>query len=146
MTRTQPISAELEDYLEALLQLERDGQVARVSDIARRVAVHKSTVTAALKTLGERGLVAYAPYAHATLTPEGRAIATAISRNHEIISHFLRDVLLVDEATAEANACRMEHVMDKEVLERLVLFAHYMQSSPRGGRNGFARVVPGRKS
>ncbi len=126
----QKVSATQEDYLEAILCLTRENGEARARDIARELTVHKSTVTAALKALGERGLVNYAPYEIATLTDSGRRIAQRVFRGHRVVRRFLRDVLAIDEGTAEANACRMEHVMDKDVMDRLLVFAECIKECP----------------
>ena len=126
----ESVSSTQEDYLEAILALVRAGGAARVRDLAVALRVHKSTVTAALRSLAEKRLVRYAPYERATLTPQGQAIAEGVTRNHDAIRAFLREVLRVDAEAAEANACRMEHVMDKDVLERLVQFAKRVRRCP----------------
>jgi DtxR family Mn-dependent transcriptional regulator len=66
-----------------------------------------------------------------TLTPQGAAIAREISRRHEVIKDFLINVLQIDPEKAETNACRMEHVMDKASIDRLVLFIKYIHSSAK---------------
>lgn len=133
MDELTTLSATLENYLEAISRLIVEKGAARARDIADALAVHKSTVTAALKSLAERDLINYAPYEYATLTPQGQRIAQRIVHRHEVISRFLTDVLLVDQDAADANACRMEHVLDKEVLERLRLFAEFVKECPRTG-------------
>lgn len=129
MPRKRAVSAKLEDYLESILELGADKGAARVRDIAEQVGVHKSTVTAALKKLAGKELVVYRPYELVRLTARGREIASTVSERHGIIKRFLSDVLLIDEATAGENACRMEHVMDAAVLERLVLFARHVKKA-----------------
>jgi len=131
MTATHTVSSTLEDYLEAILSLIEAKGEARVSDLAAELSVHKSTVTAALKALAEKGLLKYAPYETATLTVKGRGIARRVVHDHEVIRDFLRNILLVEEDAAEKNACRMEHVMDKAVLDRLVVFANSMKKCPQ---------------
>ena len=127
------LSATLEDYLEAISRLIAEKGVARVRDIATALSVHKSTVTAALKSLGEKGLVNYSPYEVVTVTSQGRKVAKDILGRHRLIRRFLVDVLLLDEDMTDANACRMEHVMDEEVLERLSLFGEFVKQCPRAG-------------
>lgn len=126
------LSATQENYLESIFALEEKSGSAHVLDIAASVGVHKSTVTAALKTLSAKGLVNYAPYGAVTCTPEGRRIAGRVAHSHEVIRDFLQEILLVDPEAAEENACRMEHVMDPDVMDRLVLFARYARR--RAGR------------
>ncbi len=126
-------SANMEDYLEAILRLVNEKGAARVRDIADMMSVHKSTVTAALRRLSEEELLDYSPYELATLTPAGRRVAKDITNRHEIIEAFLKDVLLVEESLAAENACRMEHVLDNEVLERISAFAKFVRQCPRAG-------------
>jgi len=117
------VSATLEDYLETIQRLEQAKGVARVRDIAAELAVHKSTVTAALRSLATKGLVTYSPYEIARLTAAGQSMAAEIAHKHYGIRKFLTDVLMIDAKAADRNACRMEHVMDREVTERLAAFA-----------------------
>jgi DtxR family Mn-dependent transcriptional regulator len=141
MTNSSRVSATLEDYLEAILALSQVGGDARVRDISERLSVHKSTVTAALKTLSEKQLVEHEPYGAVVLTDAGRRIASRVARNHAVVKRFLQDVLLVDAQTAEDNACRMEHVMDKAVLDRLVAFAEFMGSDSKTSANPLQRFA-----
>ncbi len=141
MSAASRISATLEDYLEAILALSQVGGEARVRDISERLSVHKSTVTAALKTLSEKGLVDHEPYGAVVLTDAGNSIASRVTRNHAVVKRFLREVLIVDSQTAEDNACRMEHVMDKVVLDRLVAFAEFMESCSETNGNCLERFA-----
>lgn len=124
--QAQMISAVQEDYLEAILALEADATRVRVRDLAERLSVHKSTVTAALKALADKGLIEYEPYGQIVMTRDGRRAAERVSADHAVAKIFLTDVLMIDDQTAEENACRMEHVMDRAVLNRLVSFTAYM--------------------
>ena len=123
----EKLSRRLEDYLEAVLMLSEQDGVARVSDIAERTEVSKSTVTAALKSLSQAGFVNHDPYQFVTLTKRGQVAARRIRGRHEALVQFMVDVLDLDIERAEANACRMEHVVDDEVLNRLDLLAEVIQ-------------------
>lgn len=133
MTATQEnsLSSTQEDYLEAILVLVQRGHVARVRDIAKALRVGMPSVSTAVKALARRGLVNYDPYQFITLTDRGRAAAEEVSGRHHVLRSFLADVLGLDETVAEANACRMEHAIDEQVLQRLRLFAAYIQGSPQ---------------
>ena len=130
MHENRELSAVQEDYLEAILGLSRDKGAARVRDIAKALSVHKSTVTAALKALAGKGLINYSPYEFATLSEDGRRIADEVERRHRVIEGFLANVLLIGEEAARENACRMEHVMDRKILDRLITFAEFIESHP----------------
>ena len=132
----KPILTEsMEDYLEAILALERIHKVARAKDIAERLDVQRGTVTGALKSLAEKGLINYEPYSYITLTPEGSAIAEEINRRHKVIRNFLTEVLRIPPDTAETTACRLEHVVEGMVLNRLVCFIDFMHQCPRAGND-----------
>jgi DtxR family Mn-dependent transcriptional regulator len=127
------LSEHLEDYLETILILQNDYAVARVKDIAEKHSVLSGTVTSALRSLSKKGLVNYKPYSFITLTKKGESIAQEILRRHNVVKDFLQLVLLLDESRAEKNACRMEHSMDKEAINRLVQFIEYINQCPRTG-------------
>ncbi len=129
------LSESLEDYLEAILELQREHNVARVKDIAGKLGVISGTVTTALRTLADRGLINYKPYSFITLTPKGEKIAKEVLRRHTVIKDFLQCVLLLEEQKAEENACRMEHAMDKIAINRLVQFIDYVYKCPRAGED-----------
>lgn len=126
---SEVLSASQEDYLEAILQLERASRVARVSEIAVHLKVSRPSVTGALKNLVGLGLVSHARYGHATLTEEGTKIAREVERRHVAIREFLTDVLGVDEQQAETTACRLEHVLEPDVLAHFVSYAESLAGS-----------------
>jgi len=144
MQETSPVGSAGENYLEAIFQLASRKGAARVRDIAAALSVHKSTVSASLKTLAEKGLVNYSPYEMATLTPQGREIAEDVARRHEIVRDFFVRVLALDSQQADANACRVEHVLDAEVFERLADFARSVGQCPHVRRHCLKNMQSGR--
>lgn len=125
------LSANMQDYLETILALELERQVARVRDIAARLGVHVSSVSNALRVLKTRGLVEHESYGYAKLTPDGRMIAQQVRRRHEAIVDFLQRLLFMPPEQAEAEACRMEHSLSLEGLERLKALNEFMQAHPQ---------------
>lgn len=142
------LSESMQDYLEAILAIQEKNQVARVKDIAEKLDILKGSVTGALKNLAEKGLINYEPYSFITLTEQGKAIAGEITRRHRVIRDFLQCILLMDPEAADQNACRMEHAMDREAVNRLVAFIEYIYNCPRTGTDwidGFVRYFSGLK-
>ena len=133
MDGSTTLTPTLEDYLETISRLVVAEGAARVRDIAGALSVHKSTVTTALRSLADRDLINYRPYAKATLTPLGRTVAQQIVRRHDVISRFLTDVLSVPKDAAEESACKIEHVIAPEILDRLSQFIEFVEQCPRGG-------------
>ncbi|MDR1519578.1 MAG: metal-dependent transcriptional regulator [Planctomycetota bacterium] len=125
------LTAALEDYLEAIHNLTRNGQAAHSNDIAKALEVHKSTVSAALRSLGGMRLIRYTPYKAVTLTPDGRKLAEDVVRRHQALLGFFVDVLRIDPAMAETAACGMEHAIPREIVDRLAGFADAVLACPR---------------
>jgi len=108
----------LEDYLEAIGILDDEGPV-RVTDIASRLGVSKPSAHAALHALENQGFLTRERYGTAVLTESGRRQAAHIRERHETLAAFLRDVVGVGAETAERDACRMEHLLSAETLDRI---------------------------
>jgi DtxR family Mn-dependent transcriptional regulator len=145
---TANLSASQEDYLEAIFHIVERKHAARAKDIVERLGVHNSSVTQALRTLAEKGLVNYAPYDLVTLTDEGLGRATDVVRRHRAVRQFLVEVLGIAPELAEADACRLEHSISSEVLSRLGDLMAYQSANPRQAcrwspeRGAFAVAAP----
>ena len=133
MALPSELSESLENYLEVILDLEKTHKVARAKDIADRLQLQRGSVTSSLKALAEKGFVNYVPYSYITLTPKGKTLARAITERHVLIKQFLISVLQVDAEIAEETACRLEHAVDEQTLERLACFLKYIAACPRAG-------------
>jgi len=127
------LSASMENYLETIFVLIREYAVARSKDIADRLKVQRSSVTGALQALKERGLVNYEPYGYVTLTATGHEAASKVLRRHEALRDFFVNVLAIEHEEADEAACRMEHDISKNIVDRLVKFADFVETCPRAG-------------
>lgn len=116
------LTSNMEDYLEAILTLQEEQKVARVRDIARRLKVKMPSVTGAVRNLAEKGLVNYERYGFVTLTEKGRKIGEEIINRHQIIYDFLTRILSVDVEIAELDACRIEHAVSPQTMNKLKAF------------------------
>ena len=133
MAGTKSLTASLEDYLEAIFHVAAEKGAARAKDISKRMKVNSSSVTGALRALADRGLVNYAPYDIVTLTSKGTRMAEDVIRRHEVLRDFFVKVLAVDEAEGEEGACKMEHAVPRNILERLVQYIDFLDACPRAG-------------
>ncbi|MHC6202273.1 metal-dependent transcriptional regulator [Breznakiellaceae bacterium SP9] len=108
----------LEDYLEMVSFLADEGEV-RVTDIASRLDVSKPSVLTALKTLEDRGLLEHQRYSTVSLTPKGINLAAEIRDRHTLLTQFLKTIVGVSDETAEKDACKMEHLLSEETLQKM---------------------------
>ena len=69
-----PVSSRIEDYLEALFQLESAGKRLTVTALADKLALTTGTVATGVKQMEETGWVSHAAYGDVFLTPNGRYI------------------------------------------------------------------------
>ena len=127
------ITSTMEDYLETILQLNREKGAIRVKNIAKKMGVKMPTVTNMLKTLNEKGLIDYEKHEYLELTRTGLKVGKEIERRHNGIRSFLTEILKLDPVMADEEACKMEHGMSSETLARLTKFIEFVQSCPRTG-------------
>jgi DtxR family transcriptional regulator, Mn-dependent transcriptional regulator len=129
----KPLTSAMEDYLEAIYELDRDRKVVRVKDIARRMDVKMPSVSNMLKTLSRRGLVQYEKYEYVELTRDGADVGREMRRRHRVLREFLTEILKIEFRTADEEACRMEHALSSETLDSLVDFMAFIRNCPRAG-------------
>lgn len=129
-TKTQKLSASLEDYLEVIYHIAREKGAARARDIGSRLSVAPPSVTAALKLLAEKELINYVPYDVITLTASGHQVVADVIHRHEALRDFLINVLDVSPDLAEPAACKMEHAVPTDIIERLIDFTSRVRKCP----------------
>lgn len=123
------LTPSLEDYLEAILLLERKNRVARVKEIADNLQVQMPSVTGALKNLKKKGLINYEKNSYISLTEKGLSVATAIENKHEIILSFLEKILHLPPEEAKEQACKIEHVITSETAKRLKNCTNFLEQN-----------------
>ncbi len=121
-----------EMYLETILVLKLRKGVVHSVDVAKALNFSKPSVSRAMKILRDNGFITMEQNGEISLTHEGLAKAEEIYGRHIILTQFLRDFIGVEDEMAEENACRMEHILNQEVVDKIVEF---MASCPRG-KNG----------
>ncbi len=131
----KPLTSVMEDYLEAIVELDEYKKVVRVKDIAKRMDVKMPSVSSMLKTLNDRGLVNYEKYEYVELTKSGADIGKEMQRRHEILNQFLADILKIEPGVADTEACKMEHALSAETLDRLTTFMAFIQACPQTGKS-----------
>ncbi len=116
-----------EDYLKAIDTIIEKKGYSQVKDIARFLNVSPSSVTGMFKKLTKEGYINYEKYGGVTLTPEGKKVARSTKEKYSVLHEFL--ILLgVDEITADDDACKMEHAVTPQTLEKLTKFSEFVNS------------------
>lgn len=107
-----------EDYLEAILMLQKKQGMVRSVDVARHMEVSKPSVCHAVGVLRDGGFLTMDEDHFLHLTDIGREVAEKIYERH----CFFTEQLIaagVDPKTAEADACRIEHVISEKSFQIL---------------------------
>jgi DtxR family transcriptional regulator, Mn-dependent transcriptional regulator len=105
------------------------GGWARVSDIARDLAITRGSVSINLRALKKRGLIDTDEHRMVKLTAKGTEIAQAVQGKKAAFKTFLIEVLNVSERQAEIDSCKIEHLVSRETTERLAQFLEHHKAS-----------------
>jgi DtxR family Mn-dependent transcriptional regulator len=109
-----------QNYAKALYELQGRGESAvGTTAVAERLGVTPASASGMLRRLAAEGVVDYAPYRGARLTPEGERIALEMIRHHRLIELFLAEVLGMPWDRVHAEAEVLEHHISEE-LEELI--------------------------
>ncbi len=114
-----------EDYLECIVRIEAEepnqgADGIRSVEIAQRLDVSKASVNKAIASLKSQGMVEQAHYGKVRLTEEGRSIGAAVWRRHRMLRAFLTDELGVEFDRADEEACKMEHALSEDTMDRWI--------------------------
>jgi DtxR family transcriptional regulator, Mn-dependent transcriptional regulator len=123
----------LEEYLEAIHELEEEGTEAIQARLAERLGHSAPSVSEMIRRLRNEGYLEPAGGAKAVrLTKKGRHLAESVVRKHRLAERLLTDVIGLPWNKAHVEACRWEHVISDEVEERLVVLLENPTTCPHG--------------
>lgn len=115
------IKESAENYLEAILMLQKQKGYVRSVDVANYLGFSKPSVSIAMKSFRTDGYVDVDSDGNITLSEKGMEIATKMCERHEIIARALIS-LGVSEATAYEDSCKIEHDISNESFEKIKSF------------------------
>ena len=116
-----PLTMANEDYLECIVRIEDEGESGsgvRSVDISQRLGVSKASVNKAIASLKAQGMVEQSHYGKVQLTSQGREVGMAVWRRHRVLRTFLNRELGVEFERADEEACRMEHALSEDTMDR----------------------------
>ena len=107
-----------EMYLETIYRLTKTRPDVRAIDVCEHMGFSKPSVSRAIGLLRAGGFVVVNENGHLSLTDQGRRVAERTFECHTLLkSLFVR--LGVDEETADADACKIEHHISDETFDAL---------------------------
>jgi DtxR family transcriptional regulator, Mn-dependent transcriptional regulator len=128
----KPLSSVIEDYLQVLHYMTRDGVPVIAARLAERLNVTPPTVTATLQRMERDGLVQHGPRKEILFTPEGRQLAEDIVRRHALAERLLTDLLKMPWHESHEEAHGVEHAMTPKLEARLLQALGNPTTCPHG--------------
>ena len=102
-----------EMYLEAIFVLSKKSNGVHAIDVGEYLGFSKPSVSRAVSILKKKNLIIVDSDSHIFLTDEGKIIAEKIYERHITIKEYLIR-LGVSNKVADADACKIEHVLSDE--------------------------------
>lgn len=107
-----------EMYLETIYMLTRTRPSVRSIDVCEHMGFSKPSVSRAIGLLKSGGFVEVDQHGYLTLTEQGIQVAERTYERHTLLkSIFIK--LGVEEAIADADACKIEHHISDETMAAL---------------------------
>ena len=120
----------LEDYLEAIYNLNEEKGYVSAADISEKLSVKPPTVSNMVKNLADKGYLEHKKYRGMRLTPSGEKIARSVIKRHRVISDLI-SMLGVDDQTAYIDTEGIEHHVHPATLRRFERLADYLRENPQ---------------
>ena len=140
-------SAQIEDYLKSIYQLQARHDRVPTTALAERLDITAASVTGMVRKLAGLGLVDHEPYRGVRLTEKGKGIALQIVRAHRLWELYLVKALQVPWDQAHVEAERLEHALSPGLADRLDEALGHPSIDPHGhpipSRNGNVEARPG---
>jgi DtxR family Mn-dependent transcriptional regulator len=118
----EKLTESMEDYLETIALLINEEGHAHTKKVAERLGVQMPSVTSVLQQLERMDYITYRPRYPVVLTTKGKQTADRIIRRHQVLHKFFLEILGLPLAEAEETACRVEHSVDDDGVNRFELF------------------------
>ncbi len=121
----------LEDYLEAIHEIEEEGIPVIQARVAERLGHSAPSVSQMVRRLKDDGYVTIKKRA-IRLTAKGRSLAESVVRKHRLAERLLTDVIGLPWHKVHVEASRWEHVISDEVEDRLMVLLDHPTTCPHG--------------
>ncbi|CAN5564772.1 manganese-binding transcriptional regulator MntR [soil metagenome] len=125
-------SESVEEYVEGIFRLQKEVDRVSTGEIATYMMVSAGSTTSMVKRLHEMGLVEHEPYQGIRLTEFGEKVAKQLTRSHRILERFLVDDLGLPWDDVHELACKLEHYLSEDVIDRIDAKMEHPTTCPHG--------------
>jgi DtxR family Mn-dependent transcriptional regulator len=147
MERTRPTET-VEDYLQLIYTMKREGSPVIAARVKERKGVSAPTAWATLKRMERDGLVELSQNHQIDLSSKGQEMAESIIRRHMLAERLLTDILKLDWADVHDEAHKMEHAITPLIEKQILSLLDSPETCPHGNpipglaRGGIASSKP----
>ena len=120
------LTASMEDYLEMIYRLSKNGGVIRVSELAACLHVRPPSASKMSAILKDAGFVSFQKYGYLSLTDKGKNVGAYLLHRHDTIHRFL--CILNGSKSELEQAEKIEHYLDARTVENLARLTEKMQN------------------
>jgi len=115
-------------YLFAVHDLLQEQGYARVTDVANKLNIARSSSSLGLKALAQKGFLKEDQNKFIQLTPKGKKTIEEIIGKKVILKRFFQDILQIPPHQAEIDTCKIEHLISSETGAKLLSFIRFMST------------------
>ena len=128
VTKDKNLSSGLEDYLETIYIAHVNNKPLKGAELARQLNVSRASVSEALAKLVAKKLINYNSYENISITNNGLKEAKKVYQKHHILETFFQEVLGVEKSQASENACKIEHIISQDLIDRIEKYIKYCEN------------------
>ncbi len=128
MSGTKSLTSGLEDYLEEIYIAHLNDTPLRGAELARKLNISRASVSEALSRLVAKELIKYNSYEAISLTNKGFTEAKKVYDKHHILKNFFVEVLGISADEASENACKIEHIISQNILDKMTSFTDFCKN------------------
>lgn len=132
MRQSEHLSETIEDYLQLIYTMRREGAPVIAARVKERKGVSAPTAWATLKRMERDGLVTLDAEHHIELSPQGQERAESIIRRHMLAERLLTDILKLDWADVHDEAHRVEHAISPLIERQILAILDNPKTCPHG--------------
>jgi DtxR family transcriptional regulator, Mn-dependent transcriptional regulator len=136
------VTATIDEYLEATLNMLSEGKPVLGARLAERLQVSPPTVTATLQRMVRDDLVTMNDRKEISLTDQGMKKAVSIVKRHRLAERLLTDILHMSWLEVHQEACLLEHGISENVMNRLYQALGRPKTCPHGNPIPVDDVLP----
>jgi len=92
---------------------------ARAVDISRALNITPGSCSTGLKSLLKKGFIVEDENKFIKLSKQGKDIVKVVEANRNSLISFFKNTLKLDDEQAVKNACKIEHLLDADVVKKM---------------------------